>query len=359
MIKPSALKKGDRIAVVSLSSGILGEPFCAHQLELGSKRLKAFCLEPVFMANALKGSAYLANHPEARAADLKQAFFDPSIKGIVCAIGGDETFRLLSDLFDDHAFVEQVKTHPKLFTGFSDTTNNHLMFFKLGMTSFYGPNFLSDLAELEEAMLPYTQEAFQSYFANPQRRILSSSPVWYEERTDYSAAALGTKRVVHEEKRGHVTLFGSGRVTGRLLGGCMESLYDGYTGSRYPEQYVLYQEYDLMPKAEDWQDKIFFFETSEEMPTPELYRAMLEEFERQGIFANVSAMLVGKPQNETYFDEYHAILTEFAAKWNVPTLVNVNFGHGTPRNVLPYGILTTVDFDRQTIEIVEPVFRET
>lgn len=34
------LKKGDRVAVVSLSRGMLGEPFCSHNIEIGVKRLK-------------------------------------------------------------------------------------------------------------------------------------------------------------------------------------------------------------------------------------------------------------------------------------------------------------------------------
>ncbi|EYE88954.1 hypothetical protein Q428_05400 [Fervidicella metallireducens AeB] len=42
MIKPKSLKKGDKIAVVSLSSGILGEDFVKHQLDLGLKRIREF-----------------------------------------------------------------------------------------------------------------------------------------------------------------------------------------------------------------------------------------------------------------------------------------------------------------------------
>lgn len=40
------------------------------------------------MPNALRGIEYLKNHPEARAQDLKDAFYDKSIKAIICAIGG-------------------------------------------------------------------------------------------------------------------------------------------------------------------------------------------------------------------------------------------------------------------------------
>ena len=52
---PSRLEKGDKIAIVSLSLGILGEKDCRHELEIGLKRLEDFGLVPVVMPNSLKG----------------------------------------------------------------------------------------------------------------------------------------------------------------------------------------------------------------------------------------------------------------------------------------------------------------
>jgi muramoyltetrapeptide carboxypeptidase LdcA involved in peptidoglycan recycling len=40
LIKPSPLKKGDNVAIVSLSSGLLGEDFCKHDIPIGKKRLE-------------------------------------------------------------------------------------------------------------------------------------------------------------------------------------------------------------------------------------------------------------------------------------------------------------------------------
>lgn len=125
------LRKGDKVAIVSLSSGMLGEDFCSHNIEIGVKRLEEYGLKPVFMPNALKGIEYLQAHPQARAKDLKDAFLDDSIAGIICAIGGDDTYRLLPYLMEDAEFIQAVEKHPKLFTGFSDTTVNHLMFINL------------------------------------------------------------------------------------------------------------------------------------------------------------------------------------------------------------------------------------
>lgn len=40
MTKPKKLTKGDKIAIVSLSRGILGMPFCKHELDIAMERLK-------------------------------------------------------------------------------------------------------------------------------------------------------------------------------------------------------------------------------------------------------------------------------------------------------------------------------
>ena len=40
MRKPPCIKTGDKVAIVSLSSGILGEEGCRHQVDLGIKRLR-------------------------------------------------------------------------------------------------------------------------------------------------------------------------------------------------------------------------------------------------------------------------------------------------------------------------------
>ncbi len=96
MIKPARLKKGDKVAIVSLSSGIAGDTLFYHRYELGKKRLEDnFGLNVITMPNALLGSEELYLHPELRAKDLMDAFKDKEIKAIFCNLGGDDTVRLL------------------------------------------------------------------------------------------------------------------------------------------------------------------------------------------------------------------------------------------------------------------------
>lgn len=358
MNKPKALSQGDKVAIVSLSSGMLGEKFCRHNIEIGVRRLKEFGLKPIFMPNALKGISFLKLHPEARAEDLKTAFADDSIKGIFCAIGGDDTYRLLPYLLEDAEFIKLVKNKPKLFSGFSDTTINHLMFYQLGLVTYYGPSFICDLGEIADEMLPYTKAAFEGYFTGKEKHEITSSPVWYEERTDFSPAAIGTERISHKEERGYEILKGSGTFRGKLLGGCLESFYDILIENRYPDEQAVCEKYSLFPSKEEWTGKILFIETSEEKPSPEVLRHELNALKKKGIFDVISGIIVGKPQDEQYYAEYKEIYLEVLEGKELPVLYNVNFGHALPRCVIPYGIEAMIDMEEERILFLESMFLE-
>lgn len=353
MRKPSGLARGDKVAIVSLSSGMLGDAVNSHYIGIGTKRLREFGLEPVFMPNALKGSGYLKEHPEKRAADLKAAFMDDTIKGIICAIGGDDTYRLLPFLMEDEEFIEAVKKHPRLFTGFSDTTINHLMFYRLGLSTYYGPNYVCDLCEAADEMLPYTRRAFESYFAGNEPETIEPSDTWYEERTDFSIEAVGTDRAAHKETHGFELLQGEAVFEGGLLGGCLESLYDMLTGKSYPDEPEVCERYRIFPAEEEWRGKILFLETCEEKPEPELLRKELTVLKEKGIFDVIAGILVGKPQDEVYYEEYRQIYREVIGNPDLPVLYNVNFGHAFPRCALPYGVTAHADAGEQKIYLTD------
>lgn len=346
-----SLKKGDKVAIVSLSSGILGESYVAHELELGVKRLKQFGLVPVFMNNSLKGVNFLKNHPEARAQDLKQAFLDKDIKMIITAIGGDDTYKTIPYLMEDKEFIDSVKKNPKIFSGFSDTTVNHFMLNKLGLSTFYGPAFLVDIAELDNEMIDYTKEYFIKFFDNNDIIEIKSSPVWYDNRDTYDKTQLGISRVCHSEIHGFETLNGHGVITGKLFGGCINSIYDMLTGERYNEENIIFEKYKLFPSAEEWKDKVLFLETSEETVHPEKLEIMLLELKKRKIFDSVRGLLIGKPMDEIYYEEYKKIYEKIFKNSSVPILYNVNFGHSVPRCFLQYNALATIDYDKKTIKV--------
>lgn len=348
MILAEKLKKGDKVAIVSLSRGLLGEPFIKHELDLGVKRLKEMGLNPVVMPNADKGMDYLDKHPEARANDLKLAFADEEIKAIICAIGGNDTYRTYQYLLEDEEFIATVRKNPKIFTGFSDTTMNHLMFYKLGLSTLYGVNLLVDLAELADEMLPYTKETFERYFDGKPFRI-EPSEFWYEDRPSYAPDQMGKDRVSHAENRGYEVLNGKGVVEGKLYGGCIESIYDGMRGASAGAC----EKYGIFPTTEEFAEIVLFLETSECKASPETLREMLAELKSRGILSAVKGIIVGKPADEVYYSEYKEVYKEVFADLSTPVLYNMNFGHSVPRCVLPYGVKARVDYDNKTVEIVE------
>ena len=336
-----------KVGIVSLSSGIIGENFVRHEVDLGLKRLKELGLEVMFLEHAQKGMDYLKDHPESRAQDLIQAFEDPSIDMILCAIGGDDTYRLLPYLFEDNQLKKVV--NQKVFLGFSDTTMNHLMLHKLGVKTFYGQSFLADVCELEEEMLPYTLSYFKELIGTGTISEIRPSNVWYDERTDFSEKVLGTKRIRHENQ-GFELLKGKATFEGEILGGCLESLYQIFD-ERYEGAIELCAQCQLFPSLSEWGGKILLLETSEEKPEPTLYRKMLETLKATGIFSVLNGVLVGKPMDETYYDEYKQILLD-VIDTDIPILYNLNVGHATPRAIVPFGVKAQVDANEQVIRFL-------
>jgi len=208
MIKPKKLKKGDKVAIVSLSSGLAGEELFRHRYELGKKRLEQLGFNVVTMKNALKGIEYLYNHPEKRVEDFMEAILDKDIKGIICNIGGDDTIRLLP-----YIDFKVIANNPKVFMGYSDTTINHFMMQKAGVVSYYGPAVMTDFAEnnnMHTYTLKYINEVL---LENREDILIKSSDKWTSEYLDWAIEENNNiSRKMNEEKYGYEVLQGKRNI---------------------------------------------------------------------------------------------------------------------------------------------------
>lgn len=331
MIKPENLKKGDKIATISLSSGLAGDKKLRYRYEIGKKRLEnLFGLKVIEMSNSLKGSKYLSNNPKARAEDMMNAFKNKEIKAIFSNIGGDDTLRLLP-----YIDFDVIKNNPKIFVGYSDTTVNHFMCYKAGLTSYYGPSVLTEFAENVE-MHDYTIKWIKKVlFNNKTIGEIESSNYWTSQMLPWENKENSKiKRELNKEKRGYELLQGDGIVKGKLIGGCIEAL-DWLRGTI------------LWPDLEEWENKILFLETSEEKPTPIEIRRYLRSLNAIGIFEKLNALIIGKPQDEKYYEEYKKeylkVIRDEAERDDLPIMYNMNFGHTAPMFILPYGVEAEID----------------
>lgn len=338
LIKPKYLRPGDTVAAVSLSSGIAGEEQIRWRYEQGKQRLETvFGLKVVEMPHTLAGEAYLSAHPQERAGDLMDAFRDNSIKGIIACIGGEDTIRLLP-----YIDFDLIRAHPKIFMGYSDTTVNHFMCMKAGLSSFYGPAVLTDFAENVE-MSAYTVEHLKRTLFTD--RIIGEIPVsntWSSERLAWLIENQGTARKF-QPNSGYLLLQGNGTVQGRLLGGCIGVL-EWMKGTC------------LFPEPADFEDTILFFETSEEKPEPDYIRWWLRSYGAMGVLERIQGMVFGKPYNETYFEAYQReikqVLREYGRS-DMPVLYNASFGHCEPKCCIPFGALAEIRCDVPGFSILE------
>lgn len=339
MIKPERLKKGDKIAVVSLSSGLLGEEKLIHKYHIAKERLENdFGLEVVAMPNALKGLDFVYNNPQARAKDLMDAFKDKSIKAIFCAIGGDDTIRLLP-----YIDYEVIKNNPKIFMGYSDTTVNHFMMYKAGLVSFYGPTIMCEFGEYVK-MFDYTKEAIVNILFNDSNNYeIKSSKYWSKDFVSWKEENINIAKKMLPEEHGYEILQGNRIITGSLLGGCID-VFPMCIGT------------EIWPTIEEWKDKILLIETSEEKMAPEYLTYYLRNLGAQGIFDVIKGIIVGKPQEEKYYEEYKYVYQKVLKEYNkttLPVLYNVNIGHAFPTGILPLGTKVEINLNEKKIKLLE------
>lgn len=197
-------------------------------------------------------------------------------------------------------------------------------------------------------MLPYTRRCLEELLETGAIRQIRPSDVWYEARRDFSQAALGTTMPAHPNG-GFQLLQGPPVFSGEILGGCLDTLYDLFDNGRYADSASMCQRYGLFPSLEDWRGKLLLLETSEERPPPEKCRRMVEALKDTGIFSVLSGILVGKPMDEIYAEEYRRILLEVVDDPSLPILWNLNVGHATPRCIIPFGVPAVVDAHAQAI----------
>ena len=348
MIKPVHLCAGDTVAIVSLSSGTLGEPWAIHKLHIAQMRLERdYGLRVKVMPNALKGKQFIYEHPEARAADWMDAFRDRQVRAIFSAIGGDDAIRMLP-----YIDFDVIRQNPKIFTGFSDTTSNHFMMYKAGVMSYYGASVMTNFAEYVK-INDYTANAIWNTLFSPKPELeIPSAPYWYDDEDEkiwWKEENMNTLRQYHPEEIGYETIQGSGVVEGELLGGCID-VFPMLTGT------------DVWPTREQWRGKLLFAETSEDDVSCEYLTWYLRNLAAQGIFDVVAGILVGKPARRSKYEPYKEVWRKVvgfeAHRPDLPILYNINFGHADPIGILPIGARCRLDADRRILTLLEPATAE-
>jgi muramoyltetrapeptide carboxypeptidase LdcA involved in peptidoglycan recycling len=335
MIKPTRLQPGDTLMAVSLSWG--GPGAIPHRYEIGKRQLEeALGVRVIESRHALRDPDWIARNPKARADDLMEAFVDSSVQGIVSTIGGDDSIRLLP-------WIDPgvIAANPKVFLGYSDTTVTHLMCFRTGLVSFYGPSIMAGFAE-NSGPFPYMIESVRKtlFSAAPPGEIVPSSE-WTAEFLDWSDPENQERRRAMRPNDGWRFLQGRGVVEGPLVGGCLDVL-ELLRGSA------------AWPDASAFDGAILFLETSEEAPPPAIVARALRSYAANGALRRIAGLLFGRPVEKP--DEHDAAILRVIAEeegLDTPIITRMDFGHTDPMFVLPYGVRARIDCEARTFAVVE------
>jgi muramoyltetrapeptide carboxypeptidase LdcA involved in peptidoglycan recycling len=322
------------VAVVSPSFGAPGAwPHRAHR---GRAYLESLGLNVRLMPNADRVDSWVSAPAEARAADLHDAFADDSVAVVLSSIGGNHSNQVLP-----HLDYDLVRSHPKIFHAYSDTTVLAWAFARhAGLRSFYGPPLVLGMAEYPK-VLAYSDRWLRAAWFGTEPLDFEPATEWTEEFLDFDTQADLQRARRMRPNDGWITLR-AGAAEGVLVGGCLETICWHLKGSA------------------EWLDlagSILFLETSEEAPSPAAVDAYLTDLELLGVFDDIGGLLMGRPA--FYKAEDVSILwdvvTQRTEAAGIPVLGNLDFGHTDPLLTLPMGARTLLDADAQVLRVAEDV----
>lgn len=339
LTKPRRLRRGDRVAAVSLSWG--GPGAVPHRYEVGKRQLEAaFGIEVVEMASTLADPATVAANPALRAADLHEAFADPDIHGVVSTIGGDDSIRLLP-----HLDLDLLAANPKVFLGYSDSTITQLALLRAGLVSFYGPSIMAGFGE-NAGLHAYLVDGVRRTLFEPEAPLTwpENREGWTVEHLDWADPATRQRPRALRPATGWRWHGGAPRE-GRSVVGCLEIL-------------------DCLRGTEWWPPlagAVLFLETSEDQPPPASVTYLLRTLALTGELEGLAGFVFGRPGGADLPVENHAdyddailrVVRDEQGLHDLPVVTNVDFGHTDPIWTIPQGTSVQVDPTAQTVTFTE------
>ena len=309
MIFPEPLKKGDNVFLFCPSSPIIPE----EDIEKCKKVIIDLGFNPVIGKSLYENyGGYMAGKAEIRIEDLHEAFSRKDIKGIFCVKGGYSASQLL-----DKIDYELIKNNPKIFVGYSDVTNLHIVFNqKCNLGTYHGPMVKSNMIN-----------DFNDYTKTSFFEAMEKNETKYEEPENMPLSILTEGNSPSEN------------ISGVLTGGNMAIIVT-----------TLGTQYEI-----DTKGKILFLEDVDE-EIGSLNR-MLTHLKYAGKFNDCKAVVFGNfaackntytKENQHY--ELLELLNDFFADYDKPVIYGMESGHKKPYMfTLPLGAECSINLQNKEI----------
>lgn len=332
---PNGLKKGDKIAVTALSSGV--EQPLHLLLEKAKVNLESLGYEVVLGNTVWKEKKSRSASKEIRAAEFLEFYTDPSIKAIIPPWGGQFAIEVLP--FIDWEYLKKLP--PKWILGYSDiSTVNFVYTTTTGNASAHGINF----NEMTAPQLDETSSRWHDVLtAHKGDLIKQKSSEQFQSSWEkvFQNPATGFYLDTQTEWKsiGEKTSF-----SGRLIGGVLNTLQSLHgtpfdNVNRYLDNYTS----DV--------GTVWYFE-SVDMSSAEIYRA-LWQMKINGWFNNTNGVLIGRLSGYKSSKDYVLVdvLKDIFTESNIPIIYDVDISHLPPQITLVNGAIAKIHYHNGKGEI--------
>ena len=326
---PAPLRPGDRIGVTAPSQGV-GEALWPR-LEVACEVVRRHGYD-VVLGDCLAGEGHVSAPAHRRADELRAMLTDPGIRAMVPPWGGETAIDLLP-LLDWDALAA---AEPTWVVGFSDiATLITPLTVRTGVATVHGNNLMDTPYRTPDGLVSWLDVVAlprgSSFTQVPPGRYRSAAHDDYE-------ADPGIREMSLDALGSWTRLDGDGPVdvTGRLLGGCIETLVN-LAGTRYA---------DLTSYArEHASERLLVYVEAAEHDAYTICRS-LHGMRLAGFFDAANAVIVGRtgaPDQPT-MTQHEAVLDALGGL-GVPIVADVDCGHVAPFMPLVNGALTRLEHD--------------
>ena len=319
-----SLRKGDTIAIVSPSFGIIEN--YEKRLENAIENLKFLGYKIVLYYNIGVFYKLQSDIKKERANAFMKAYLDPKVNFIFCATGGERLIDMLPYL----DYEEIKKAEPKGVLGYSDISN--LLFaltLKCDIATFHGP-----------LAIDFGSESLNKGTINALRVIKAEDRVFQEsfdfygkDNFDINKEPKGDYKETNKVK--WKSLSGeNAEFQGRILGGCLDTITN-LVGTRFGDVQTFGEKYRK-------EGIILYFESCD-MNSVSIYRA-LWQMKELGWFNYLKGVLIGRPVGYSDVLDFtlEDSLKEIFNDLNVPVIFHVDIGHTKPQLTIVNGAIAKV-----------------
>lgn len=324
------LNKNDAIGFYSPSSP--ATVFAGERFERAKKYLTNKGFRLIAGKQTGKKDFYRSGTIQERAAELNGLIHNPEVRCIMSTIGGLNSNSLLP-----YIDYEALRKDPKIIIGYSDVTAILLgIYAKTGLTTYYGPALIASLGEFP----PLVDESFQTFHELLCEECTGKyqyklPAYWTDEKKDW--AKQTEAKSVYEN---NCEFLGSGSISGRVIGGNLNSMTNIWGSPYMPEIRV---------------NDILFIEDS--LKNIGMIERLFSFLKLSGVFDKVSAIILGKHE---LFDDQGTnrqpidVLQEVLGDQAMPIVNGFDCCHTHPMLTLPIGIEVGIDFENGQVSLQEP-----